>query len=312
MLEGNIFITGGTGSLGVAFLERAEKEKWDCKFTIFSRDEVKQGELKNRFPQHRYILGDIRDESWLSVVIKNHDIIIHTAAYKQVPAAEVNSNQAVSVNVTGSLNVARAAVQNNIPLVVGVSTDKACAPVNCYGATKMIMEKLFQEADGWGKTQFNLVRYGNVLGSRGSVVPLFKKQMSTGIVTLTEYEMTRFWMTLNDAVNLIIRSVDEPGGTVLVKKCKAAPMHRLMKAVCPTCDFRLIGIRPGEKIHEKLLHSGESMHSYDTGDHFRVFRATTNIKGNLELGYEYCSNHAPQLSIDDLRNMLDETTDIRS
>lgn len=311
-MKGKIFLTGGTGSLGVAFLERAERENWDCRFTVYSRDEVKQGELKGRFPRHKYVLGDIRDGQWLSVVMKGHDIVIHTAAYKQVPAAEVNSNQAISVNVFGSLNVAHAAVQNDIPLVVGVSTDKACAPVNCYGATKMLMEKLFQEAGSWGKTQFNIVRYGNVLGSRGSVVPLFKKQMSTKILTLTEYEMTRFWMTLEDAVNLILASLDQPPSTVLVDKCKAAPMHRLMKAICPECDFKIIGIRPGEKIHEKLLHSGESMHTQDIGNYFRVYPAWTNYEGNLDFGYEYNSKYATQLSVEELRDMINESPNIRS
>lgn len=307
MLRGRVFLTGGTGSLGTAFLKRAQAESWPCIFTVYSRDEVKQAELKRLYPKYNYVLGDIRDTEWLAINMQDHNLVIHTAAYKQVPAAEVNSGQAISVNVIGSTSVARAAVQARVYRVIGVSTDKACAPVNCYGASKMLMEKLFQEANRWGQTTFNLVRYGNVLGSRGSVVPLFKQQAAQGFVTITDPNMTRFWMTLDDAVNLILLTIEHDGstpGTIRIPKCNASTMLTLAEAVAPNVEIKVTGIRPGEKIHEKLIHSGESMHAFNTPGHFIIHPANSGYIGNLVSGYEYCSNTAPQLSVEQLRALI--------
>src|SRR5512138_1198683 len=189
-----LFLTGGTGSLGTALLDRLYTRH---DVTVYSRDEVKQGYLRKRFPDVRFMLGDVRDYDRLLLAMRGHDAVIHAAAYKQVPSAEANVDEAIATNVVGSLNVARAAVHSGVAQVVGISTDKACAPINAYGETKALMEKLFQQADGWGDTMFNCVRYGNVLGSRGSVVPLFLEQISNGDkYTLTDPDMTRFWMTL--------------------------------------------------------------------------------------------------------------------
>jgi UDP-N-acetylglucosamine 4,6-dehydratase len=303
-----VFITGGTGSLGNAFLKRAEALKWQA--TVFSRDEVKQAELKSKYPDHRFVLGDIRDANWLKRAMRGHDVVIHAAAYKQVPAAEVNSGQAAEVNVIGSLNVATAAVDTNIQKVIGISTDKACAPVNCYGATKMVMEKIFQEACNWGDTKFNLVRYGNVLGSRGSVVPLFQHQSKVlQMITLTNPRMTRFWLTLDQAVDLVVCALAErQAGTVLIPKCPASTMLVLAQAVAPhlvnNLKYKVIGVRPGEKTHEQLLHSGESMHTDDIETHFRVYPAFTNYVGNLPDGFEYTSATAHQLSVSELQQMI--------
>lgn len=313
-MYGKIFVTGGTGSLGKALLETAEKKHWGSRFTVYSRDEVKQAELKNLYPQHRFILGDIRDYHWLELAMRGHDKVIHAAAYKQVPSAEVNSNQAVSVNIDGSLNVLRAAISAGVQRVVGVSTDKSCAPVNCYGATKMIMEKLFQEASTLSKlTQFTLVRYGNVLGSRGSVLPLFMKQAAyDGVITITDAEMTRFWMTLQQAVDLIEAAFKEDDPVVLIPKCKASTMIDLAEAAAPNCEIKYIGIRPGEKVHEKLVHNGESSHTFQDETHFRVYPAFYNVESNLPTGFEYTSDNAPQLNVEQLRVMINESLSFRS
>ncbi len=301
-----MFLTGGTGSLGRAILARAEQAGWDAEFTVYSRDEVKQGETKAQFPRHRYVLGDVREEDWLRVAMRGHDAVIHTAAYKQVPAAEVNAVEAIETNVVGSRNVARVAYELGIPRVLGISTDKSCAAINAYGQSKALMEKIFGQACLWGATQFNCVRYGNVLGSRGSVVPFFRKQAAElGYITVTDPAMTRFWLTLEDAVDLVERGLAETErGTVIVPKAKASSMAVLAEAVCPGVPQADIGIRAGEKRHEQLIHGGESQHSDDIGPWFRVWPAYTLHRGNLEPGYEYRSDTAPQLSPYQLREML--------
>jgi len=298
-----LFITGGTGSLGTELLAYSRKQGWEA--TAYSRDEVKQGLLKRVYPEAHFLLGDVRDEEWLELAMRGHDVVIHTAAYKQVPAAEVNSNQAVSVNVVGSLNVVRAAIRAGIHRVVGISTDKACAPVNCYGATKMLMEKLFQEACFWSDTQFTLVRYGNVLGSRGSVVPFFEEQAKKGLITITNPKMTRFWLTLDEALSLIFAAFAETEqGTILVPKCFASSMAVLAEAVAPGVPTKIIGTRPGEKVHEQLIHAAEAMHTCDIGALFRIYPATSTFESNLKEGFEYTSDTAPQLSVEQLREKI--------
>jgi UDP-N-acetylglucosamine 4,6-dehydratase len=299
-----LFITGGTGSLGTALLEFARANSFDA--TAYSRDEVKQGLLRRSFPEFKFLLGDVRDEEWLELAMRGHDIVIHAAAYKQVPAAEVNSNQAVSVNVVGSLNVVRASIRAGIQRVVGISSDKACEPVNCYGATKMLMEKLFQEAGTYSDTEFVLARYGNVLGSRGSVVPFFRDQIAkNNIITVTNPAMTRFWLTLNDAVDLVIKAINAPAGTVIVPKCSASTMQVLAEACAnSSTEIKVIGTRPGEKVHECLLHSGESMHAVETPDVFQIYPASGGTLGNLPDGFEYTSNIAPQLTVEQLRAII--------
>jgi UDP-N-acetylglucosamine 4,6-dehydratase len=313
-LQGKIFLTGGTGSLGHALVARAEQGGWDCQFTIYSRDEVKQGEMRSRYPSHRFVLGDVRDVDWLAIAMRGHDLVIHAAAYKQVPAAEVNVAEAVETNVVGSRNVARAAVQVGVPRVLGISTDKACAPVNAYGESKALMEKLFQGACLWsgGRARFHLVRYGNVLGSRGSVVPLFKRQIERGEpVTFTDAMMTRFWLTLDDAVDLIVAALAETiPGTVLIPKCPASTMYDLAAAVAGGAEafakigHRILGIRPGEKHDEQLVNAAEAMHTDDIGSHYRIHPAYSGHHGNLPTGFEYRSDTARQLTIAELGRML--------
>lgn len=313
-----ILITGGTGSLGVALLEHFDA----CgdEVTIFSRDEVKQGDLRRRFPGHRYVLGDVRDESWLEICMRGQQVVIHAAAYKQVPAAEVNSGEAIETNVIGSRNVARAAVRAGVGRVVGISTDKACAPINCYGETKALMEKLFQQANMWGDTIFTLVRYGNVLGSRGSVVPHFISQINAGKnITITDPNMTRFWLTLKDAVDLVCRAMACSPGVILVPRAPASTMEILAQAVLVKHTgqslydidprhviYDTIGIRPGEKLHECMVHRSEAMHTVLYQNSFYIAPAYEigSKAFNLEPGYEYTSDKARQLSVSDLIELV--------
>lgn len=305
-MDGKIFLTGGTGSLGTALLRRAESEKWDCEFTIFSRDEMKQADVRSQFPRHKYVLGDVRDQDWLRLMMRGHETVVHAGAYKRIPEAEAHPAEAIYTNVIGSLNVAVAAVEAGVNRVIGISTDKAVAAYNCYGHTKGLMEKLFQTANRWGGTRFTLVRYGNVLGSRGSVVPFFRRQAAeTGVITLTDPSMTRFWLTLDDAVNLVVMGLEEPPGTILVPRASASSMAVLAEAVAPGAQIEIIGTRPGEKHHEQLIHAGESMHTDDLGGYFRVWPAT-RTPGNLPSGFEYTSDKASQLTVEQLRVMLGE------
>lgn len=299
MIEGKVLLTGGTGSLGVAILSRAVKRGWDAEFTVFSRDEVKQTELRGRFPKFKFMLGDVTDPDALRDAMRFQDMVIHAAAYKQVPSAEVNAMAAVKVNVLGSLNVARLAVDMGIRRVIGISTDKACAPVNLYGETKAIMEKVFQQAGLLSETQFNLCRYGNVLGSRGSVIPLFERQRAAGgPVTFTDPDMTRFWLSLQDAVDLVEMAADDPiPGSIIVPKANASTMRTLADAIAPRMATKTLGVRPGEKMHEQLIHRGESMHTTALGTgHFRIWPAFTLHKGDYPFGYEYTSDMAPQMT----------------
>ena len=259
----NVFVTGGAGYLGRAVLAWAARESPDTAFTIFSRDEGKHEHTRRVYPRHRYVLGDIKDYDRLEMAMAGHDTVIHAAAMKYVPQGEQNVSEAVSVNVEGSRNVALAAIRNRVNRVVGISTDKACQPVNVYGMTKLLMERLFQEADGWSDTNFNLTRYGNVVSSTGSVIPLFQRQAKEGYVTLTNPSMTRFWLSVDDAVQLLDQALREPrGGTVLIPRLKSLSMREVAWAAAAVAvgpdrandlDYQTIGTRFGEKLHEDLL-----------------------------------------------------------
>lgn len=301
-----IFLTGGTGSLGQALLATAKRENWDAEITVFSRDEFKQSELRPKYPEYSFILGDIRNEDWLRVVMAHHDTVIHTAAYKHVPQSESNVAEAVDVNVIGSRNIARVAVELGVKRVLAISTDKACAPINTYGMTKALMEKLFAHATLWGETQFNCVRYGNVLGSRGSVLPIFREQQEKqGFVTVTDPHMTRFWLTLADAVELIKRGLQEiVPGAVIVPKTRSCDMETFVQAAVPGCTIKVVGIRPGERIHERLIHKGEAMNCDDLGFWFRIHPAYTGYIGDLDPDFEYTSDMADRIGEAELRSMI--------
>ncbi len=256
----NALVTGGAGFLGRGILRRADELGW--RITVFSRDENKQEECRRMYPDARYVLGDIRDRAHLEAAMVGHDIVVHGGAVKFVDKAELNAAETVSVNVLGSISVIQAAQAAGIQRVVGISTDKAVQPVNIYGASKMAMERLFGEASLPGGTEFTCVRYGNVIGSTGSVIPFFKRQAEEQEkVTLTDPNMTRFWMGIDEAVDLIKIAVnDVRPGAIAIPEVKAMRMSDVVKAaVGEDVETELMGVRPGEKMHEYLIHAEESV-----------------------------------------------------
>ena len=310
---GRALVTGGTGSLGKAIVARAKCEAWPVEFTIYSRDEVKQGQMRVKHPECSYKLGDVRDLERLQAAMRGQDIVLHCGAQKVVPDAEVNTDETVKTNVLGSMNVATAAIRTGVKQVIGISTDKACGPVNAYGQSKALMEKLFQQADKAGDTQFNLTRYGNVVGSRGSVVPFFQRQAREGKrLTITDFRMTRFWLTLNQAVDLILLALAEPeGGTIVVPKAPAMRVVDVARIVAPHAELVDIGIRPGEKVHESLIQSSEAYHTDDCGSFFRVYPATSQRKGTMlpETGKEQYTSQFPShwLEAEEMAGMIAES-----
>lgn len=308
MLKGKVFVTGGAGFLGRGLLRKAEKENWPCEFTVYSRDETKQVEARKRWPDVRYILGDVRDYDRLEVAVAGHDIIIHGAALKYVPESEFNVAEAIVVNIGGTENTVRAAVRMGIPKVIGISTDKACRPVNVYGATKMLMERLFAEACDWGSTSFMCVRYGNVVGSTGSVIPLFQQQLAqSGQVKLTDPNMTRFWLSVDEAIDLIVfvaASYDEEScGSVIIPRCGAMKMGDLARTIAGEV-VEIVGPRPGEKQHEELVHFQESGRAKNFGPYIELRPATEPGEGEQ---WTYAS-HDPSrwITQDEMRGFIEE------
>lgn len=268
-----VFVTGGAGFLGRAILREARMHHPDWEFTIFSRDEGKQAPVRAEFPEHHYILGDVRNLDRLTLAIAGHDYAIHAAAFKYVPQAETHVAEAVSVNVLGSHNVLTAALRMRVERVIGISTDKACRAINVYGLTKRVMERMFQEADTLTETQFNCVRYGNVMGSTGSVIPLFIRQAKTGHITLTNPRMTRFWLSADYAVELIFRALKPrflDGGVILIPRLAATDMQTVAHACSIVAEHDItadiVGHRHGEKVHEDLLAPEEVAFTRRPGD----------------------------------------------
>lgn len=262
MLGGNVLITGGTGYLGRAILARAARENWTAQFTIFSRDEQRQAVVKRKYPDARYVLGDVRNTDQLELVFTGHDIVIHTAAIKFIPEAEFNVTECISVNVGGSASVITAARRAGVAFVIGISTDKACAPVNTYGMTKSLMERLFGEASHTtDHTHFVCCRYGNVIGSTGSVIPVFQQQLhDNNMVTVTHPRMTRYFITADEAIDIILDTFKVHNGSTVIPTPKA--MYTGDLAHCITQDvnkIRVVGLRPGEKMHENLVNMSESV-----------------------------------------------------
>lgn len=272
-----ILLTGGTGSFGNAFVERIIAEHPDATVRIFSRDELKQSEMQARFPNHpqlRFFVGDIRNRSRLTRAMKGADIVVHAAAMKQVPACEYNPFEAVQTNVLGAQHVVDAAIDTGVQRVVALSTDKAVNPVNLYGATKLCEEKIIIQGNAYAarsETTLSCVRYGNVVGSRGSVVPLFQKQIGEGRLTITDERMTRFWITLPQAVDLVMYALENSvGGEIFIPKIPSMTVVDLAKAMAPDLPIEIIGIRPGEKLHEVLITDDESRHTIDAGEVYVV------------------------------------------
>lgn len=259
MLEGNIFITGGTGSLGRALLRYLAEEEATDRVTVYSRDEIKQQALKREYPHVHCVIGDVADYDTLERAMVGHAVVLHLAAFKHIPAGESNVLSMLNSNLLGSQNVAQAALRNGVHHVLGISTDKAVHPVNAYGCSKMLMERVFQEFNAYGLTEFHLVRYGNVVDSTGSVLPLWKRQVERGEpITLTDRDMTRFWLSVEEAVHYALTALAAPAGTVYVPRLKGLSMERFAEYVMPQAEIRITGLRPGEKRHEELITLEES------------------------------------------------------
>lgn len=299
-----ILITGGTGSFGNKFVEIALKELNPKVIRIYSRDELKQFNMKYKFKNDeriRFFIGDIRDKNRLHRAMKNVEIVVHTAALKQVPACEYNPIEAVRTNIEGAINIIDVAIENDIKKVLALSTDKAVEPINIYGATKLVAEKLFIQGNtytGAGKTKFSCVRYGNVVGSRGSVIPVFLAQRKNGKITITDERMTRFWITLEQGVRFVINCFKKMrGGEVFIPKIPSMRILDLADAVVPEYEREIIGIRPGEKIHEILITEQEARHTKEFKNYFIIepdfaFRCRKNYKNSKPIkdGFKYVSD----------------------
>lgn len=262
-LTANVFVTGGSGTLASAILHRATAENWPCTFTLFSRDPLKQQQMKRKYPQYRYVLGDIQNYDALYMAMVGHDTVLHLAALKHIPECEANPLDCIGINVVGSQNVALAAVQAGVKQVLGISTDKSAYVVNTYGATKRLLESIFKGFNGRYDTTFHLCRYGNVIGSNGSVLPLWQRQMAEGRKpTITHPDMTRFWLTEQQAVDIVLLSLANPPGTITVPLAPALDMeHFAQYLLGDEVELDTIGLRPGEKMHECLITAEEMSHA---------------------------------------------------
>jgi UDP-N-acetylglucosamine 4,6-dehydratase/5-epimerase len=283
----SILITGGTGSFGKQYVKTILQRYQARKLIIYSRDELKQFEMQQDFPQAcmRFFLGDVRDRDRLIQAMNGVDYVIHAAALKQVPAAEYNPMECIKTNIHGAENVINAALANNVEKVIALSTDKAANPINLYGATKLVSDKLFVAANnvaGGHRTRFSVVRYGNVVGSRGSVVPFFKKQIANGCdhLPITDAAMTRFWITVQQGVDFVLKNFERMrGGEIFVPKIPSVKVVDLARAMAPDLPHRIIGIRPGEKLHEIMCPADDSHLTLEFADHY-VIKPTIQFSGN--------------------------------
>lgn len=321
-----ILVTGGTGSFGKKFTQMIFEQYRPKKVIIFSRDEFKQYEMSKLFHESdypiRYFLGDIRDRERLVRAFAGVDYVVHAAALKQVPAMEYNPTEAVRTNVDGANNIVDAAIESGVEKVVALSTDKAVNPANLYGGTKLVSEKLFVAANAYSgnKVKFSVVRYGNVVGSRGSIVPLYQsiKQSGKKVYPVTDVRMTRFWITLKQGVNLVLAALDESvGGEIFIPKIPSMKVVDLAKAMDPECDLSIIGIRPGEKLHETLISEDEARNAKDCGSMYVVlpqFNETASVHDkyskfpSVAEEYTYRSDiNDDWLTPEQLRRLIDES-----
>lgn len=312
-----VLLTGGTGSFGHEFIAKVQRES-TCVIRVFSRDEHKQAELCEEYGRERlrYLVGDVRDRERLQRAAQGADVVVHAAAMKQVPACEYNPFEAVQTNVIGAENVVSASIDAGVPIVVALSTDKAVNPVNLYGATKLCAEKIVVQGNAYAShasTRLCCVRYGNVAGSRGSVVPLFLRQREAGELTITDERMTRFWITLGESVDLVVHAIEYgTGGEVFVPRVASMRLVDLAEAIAPGTPRRMVGIRPGEKLHEVLVTGDESRHAVQRDDVFVVFPEHDWWRRNgwddgkpLDDGFTFASDTNDRfLSVDELRAML--------
>ena len=319
-----ILITGGTGSFGNHFTNYVLRRYKPQKIIIYSRDEFKQFQMRNRLMEHdavmRYFIGDVRDGARLRRAFEGVDYVIHAAALKQVPACEYNPNEAIKTNIHGAMNVIEAALDTSVKRVVALSTDKAVNPVNLYGGTKLVSDKLFIAANAYAGSKdinFSIVRYGNVAGSRGSIIPVFHNIIKNGgnELPITDYRMTRFWISLTQGVELVIKALEEAnGGETFISKIPSFKVTDLAQAMLPGCKMPEIGIRPGEKLHEIMVTVEDSPTTYEYDKHFIVYpQVVWNDKQKVDLsgrkvedGFSYSSgNNKEWLSVEDIRKLLE-------
>ena len=320
-----ILITGGTGSLGKALTSHIFKHHSNIKkLIILSRDEQKQFQMaqefpESDFPQIRYFLGDVRDEQRLIRAFQGVDIVIHAAAMKHVHLAEYNPDECIKTNIGGAQNVIHAALQTSVSNVVALSTDKACAPINLYGATKLTSDKLFVAANnikGANPIKFSVVRYGNVMGSNGSVIPFFIKKKSGGKLPITDPSMTRFNISLQGGVDMVMHAIEYAwGGEIFIPKIPSYKITDVAAAVAPDCKLEIIGIRPGEKIHEEMITTSDSFYTYDLGKYYTILPSMPNFNTNdyiaffnakkVEQGFNYNSGtNIEWETIESLRELI--------
>ena len=323
-----ILVTGGTGSFGKKFIKTVFEQYEPKKIIVYSRDELKQFEMQfsSDFIKYedkiRYFIGDVRDLPRLKLAMENVDIVIHAAALKQVPACEYNPFEAVKTNILGGQNVIDACFDSGVKKVIALSTDKAAAPINLYGATKLTSDKLFIAANnykGWRDIKFSVVRYGNVMGSRGSVIPFFQKQKEKGVLPVTDKRMTRFNITLQEGVEFVIKNLERMwGGELFVPKIPSYKILDLAKAIAPECKLKFNGIRPGEKLHEEMITATDAINTIEFKDYFVILPSTKNwdfekfrLESNskpgkfCEFGFNYSSGTNPIfLNVKQLKKLI--------
>ena len=321
----SILVTGGTGSFGKQFVRTVLDNTAARRVIIFSRDELKQFEM-SKDPSYsaedhtrlRFFLGDVRDRDRLRQAFSDVDVVVHAAALKQVPACEYNPFEAVKTNVHGAQNIIDCAINGGVKRVIALSTDKACNPINLYGATKLCSDKLFVSGNAYAggrHTRFAVVRYGNVVGSRGSVIPFFLKQRKTGVLTITHPEMTRFWITLPQGVQFVLSSLERlKGGEIFVPKIPSATITDLATAIGPDCEQKVIGIRPGEKLHEMMISADDARLTREYDDHYVIqpqfgwwAERTRNVQGGKDVddAFVYSSERNDSwLSVEQIREIV--------
>ena len=325
-----LLITGGTGSFGKAFIKAILNDYPEIeRIVVYSRDELKQWELQQifpggKYPQLRFFLGDVRDEDRLKLALEQIDTVVHAAALKQVPAAEYNPMEFVKTNVLGADNLVKACLATDVKRVVALSTDKAAAPINLYGASKLCSDKLFIAANnikGNRNLKFSVVRYGNVMGSRGSVIPFFIEKSNEGSLPITDESMTRFNISLSEGVEMVLWAIENAnGGEILVPKIPSYSIKTFAEAIGPNCKKKIVGIRPGEKLHEEMITSADSFTTYDLGKYYAIMPSDGRLiqeyakKGvtmkKVSEGFAYNSGTNPHfLSVEEIRKLIKENVD---
>jgi len=324
--DSTVLVTGATGSFGRKFIQIMLREYQPRKLIVFSRDELKQSEMSLRFgedeyPNIRYFIGDVRDRDRLYRAFDGVDIVVHAAALKQVLAAEYNPIEAVKTNVLGAANVIDAAIDRGVAKVIALSTDKAAGPVSLYGATKLCSDKLFVAANSYSgqhRTRFSVVRYGNVLGSRGSVIPFFQQQQKTGKLSITDPRMTRFWITLEQGVKFVLSCLDHmAGGEIFVPKIPSMKLIDLARVIGPDCEFEVVGRRPGEKLHELMVGEDDAHNTLEYDNYYAIHPTvrvwskneppSTNGGRPCPEGFRYSSETNDQwLTVPELERMIDQ------